>query len=148
MAAIEQNFPWFGNYAGTGPFSQPATVTFYPPSVLALGSSIPLDVSGGPLTLGNMSFGPAVTILNSTVNVTSLTPSSMTFSTVPGHLLYPAQITFADSQIMPSAIGFDISLSGYLPGPVQQAAFNAGGSDLEDSQWNNFLANVGTFCSR
>jgi len=148
MAAIKQDFPWFGNYAGMAAAGQPGTVTFYPPSVLALGSSMPVQATVGPLTLGNMSFGPAVTLLNSSVNVTSSTPPSMTFATVPGHLLYPAQITLSDLQIMLSAIGFDINLSGYIGGLVQEVQFQAGGSDFEDAQWSSFLVNVGTFCSR
>ena len=53
---------------------------------------------------------------------------SMTFTTNPGHLLYPAYITFAASPASPGSISFNINLGGTVASPME---FRFGGSALE-----------------
>jgi hypothetical protein len=69
---------------------------------------------------------------------------SMTFTTNPGHLLYPANITFAASPASPGSINFNINLGGTVANPME---FRFGGSAFEDAQWNHFLGQVSAFCS-
>ncbi|HZT73832.1 MAG TPA: hypothetical protein VE996_09295 [Terriglobales bacterium] len=43
----------------------------------------------------------------------------MTFTTNPGHLLYPAYITFAASPASPGSINFNINLGGTVASPME-----------------------------
>jgi len=106
-------------------------VTFSPPAGMGPGSTIPINVSV---------FGFSQTL---SVNVQSMNSQSMTFTTNPGHLLYPASITFAASPASPGSINFNINLGGTVASPAQ---FYFGGSSFEDAQWNHFLGKVGGFC--
>jgi hypothetical protein len=128
MGAVEGNFAQFGNYSRWGGLE---SVTFSPPSGMGPGSTIPISVSVFGFTQ------------NLSVNVQSMNSQSMTFTTNPGHLLYPASITFAASPASPGSINFNINLGGTVASPTQ---FYFGGSSFEDAQWNHFLGKVGGFC--
>jgi len=128
MGAVEGNFGQFGNYSRWGGLE---SVTFSPPSGMGPGSTIPISVSVFGFTQ------------NLSVNVQSMNSQSMTFTTNPGHLLYPASITFAASPASPGSINFNINLGGTVASPTQ---FYFGGSSFEDAQWNHFLGKVGGFC--
>lgn len=128
MGAVEGNFAQFGNYSRWGGLE---SVTFSPPSGMGPGSTIPINVSVFGFTQ------------NLSVNVQSMNSQSMTFTTNPGHLLYPASITFAASPASPGSINFNINLGGTVASPTQ---FYFGGSSFEDAQWNHFLGKVGGFC--
>ncbi|MGH9514301.1 MAG: hypothetical protein ACRD3P_01305 [Terriglobales bacterium] len=67
----------------------------------------------------------------------------MTFTTNPGHLLFPAYITFAAGPASPASIDFNISLGGTI---ASQIEFDFGGGAFEDAQWNHFLGQVTAFC--
>ena len=128
MGAVESNFSRFGNYSRWGGLE---SVAFFPPSNLAAGSNIPITVTvlGVPQSLS--------------VTVQSMNSQSMTFTTNPGHLLYPASITFAASPSAQGFIDFNINLGGTVTNPLE---FAAGGSNFEDAQWNHFVGQVSNFC--
>jgi hypothetical protein len=128
MGAVESNFARFGNYSRWGGLE---SVTFSPPSGMGPGSTIPISVGVFGFTQ------------NLSVTVQSMSPQSMTFTTNPGHLLYPARITFAASPASSGSINFNINLGGTIANPAQ---FYLGGSSFEDAQWNHFLGQVGSFC--
>ena len=128
MGAVEGNFAQFGNYSRWGGLE---SVTFSPPAGMGPGSTIPIRVSVFGFTQ------------NLSVNVQSMNSQSMTFTTNPGHLLYPASITFAASPSSLGSINFNINLGGTVASPAQ---FYFGGSNFEDAQWNHFLGKVSGFC--
>jgi RHS repeat-associated protein len=80
MGAVESNFARFGNYSRWGGLE---SVTFSPPTGMGVGSTIPINV------------GVAFANFSLSVTVQSMNSQSMTFTTNPGHMLYPASITFA-----------------------------------------------------
>jgi hypothetical protein len=128
MGAVEGNFAQFGNYSRWGGLE---SVTFSPPAGMGPGSTIPISVSVFGFTQ------------NLSVNVQSMNSQSMTFTTNPGHLIYPGSITFAASPASPGSINFNINLGGTVANPTE---FTFGGSSFEDAQWNHFLGKVGGFC--
>jgi hypothetical protein len=128
MGAVEGNFPQFGNYSRWGGLE---SVTFFPPAGMGPGSTIPIKVNV---------FG---TSQNLSVTVQSLNSQSMTFTTNPGHLIYPGSITFSSSPASLGSINFNINIQGTVAKPAE---FYFGGSDFEDAQWNHFLGQVGAFC--
>ncbi len=128
MGAVEGNFARFGNYSRWGGLE---SVTFSPPAGMGVGSTIPINVR---------IFGIHQAV---SVTVQSMNAQSMTFTTNPGHLIYPGFITFAASPASPGSINFNINLGGTVTSP---AKFNFGGSAFEDAQWNHFLGQVGGFC--
>lgn len=129
MSAVTSDFSRFGDYSA-GPLS----VAFSTPSALTVGSSVPISVGIGPFTQ------------NLSVKVTTVTPQSLSFSTDPGHLLYPATITFSSYDASASAINFNINLAGTVSG-LHLLEFIAGGGAFENKQWNNFVKQVGNYCS-
>jgi hypothetical protein len=128
MGAVEGNFADFGNYSRYGGSE---SVSFSPPAGMGVGSTIPINV-------GIMGFNQSLS-----VNVASMNSQSMTFTTNPGHLIYPGYITFAASSASAGAINFNINLGGTV---TNSAEFNFGGSAFEDAQWNHFLGQVSGFC--
>jgi RHS repeat-associated protein len=126
MQTVESNFSTFGNFSRLG-----GRVTFSPPPSLSVGSTIPIKV--GILGINQ----------NLSVNVESVTAGHMTFTTNPGHLLFPAYITFAAGPASPGSIDFNISLGGTI---ASQIEFDFGGGAFEDAQWNHFLGQVTAFC--
>jgi len=128
MGAVESNFPRFGNYSRWGGLE---SVTFSPPVGMGPGSTIPISVG---------IFGVSQSL---SVTVQSMSAQSMTFTTNPGHLLYPAFITFAASNGSRGSINFNINLGGTVASPLK---FYFGGSSFEDAQWNHFLGQVGAYC--
>jgi len=128
MGAVESNFANFGNYSRWGGAE---SVTFSPPSGMGPGSTIPINVG---------IFGTNQSL---SVNVQSMNSQSMTFTTNPGHLIYPGYITFAASDASAGAINFNINLGGNV---TNSAEFKFGGSAFEDAQWTHFLGQVSGFC--
>ncbi len=144
MNAVERNFGNFGNF-GT-PNVDFESVTYNPPAgQLTVGQLIPISVQVGYTQ-------PAITAmaytLNTSVNVTGVSDTSLTFQTVEGHLLYPASITFSAMDAGNGAITFDISINGQLPNLFNAAAFLLGGGAFEDSQWNHFLQKISALCNQ
>jgi RHS repeat-associated protein len=74
MGAVESNFAQFGNYSRYGGAE---SVSFSPPAGMGVGSTIPINV-------GILGFNQSLS-----VNVAAMNSQSMTFTTNPGHLIYP-----------------------------------------------------------
>jgi hypothetical protein len=129
MGAVENNFPLFGNYSRDGGAEK---LTFSPRANMGPGSTIPIQAS----VVGYHE--------NLTVNVQSMNSQSMTFTTTPGHLIYPGWITFSASTALPGSINFNIHLGGTVAQPKRFKYF---GDEFENAQWMNFLAQVRTFCN-
>jgi hypothetical protein len=84
ITQVETNLAEFGNFSTTGPLGISENVTFSPAAgPLQVGESIPITVVIGPVTI------------NMSVNITAESSTSMAFTTVPGHMFYPANITFS-----------------------------------------------------
>jgi hypothetical protein len=128
MGAVESNFGDFGNFSRWGGLE---SVVFHPPANMGLGSLIPIDISAFTVTQ------------TLSVVVQSMSPQSMTFTTTPGHLLYPGSITFSASPASPGSIGFNINLAGTV---AEKMGWYAGGQGFEDAQWNHFLEQIKVFC--
>ena len=128
MGAVEGNFAQYGNYSR---YFGAESVSFAPPAGMGVGSTIPINV-------GILGINQSLS-----VNVTAMNSGSMTFTTNPGHLIYPGSITFAASSAGAGAINFSISISGTV---ANSPEFNFGGGAFEDAQWNHFLGQVGNLC--
>ena len=128
MGAVESNFGDFGNFSRWGGLE---SVVFHPPANMGPGSLIPIDISAFTVTQ------------TLSVVVQSMSPQSMTFTTTPGHLLYPGSITFSASPASPGSIGFNINLAGTV---AEKMGWYAGGQGFEDAQWNHFLEQIKVFC--
>ena len=128
MNYVETSFGSFGDYSRWGGLE---SVLFSPPSGMGVGSAIPINIG---------TFGLFQTL---SVNVQAINPQSMTFTTNPGHLLYPANITFSASAAAQGSINFNIDLGGTIANSFE---FYTGGSSFEDAQWNHFLDRVSSFC--
>jgi len=80
---------------------------------MGVGSTIPINV-------GILGFNQSLS-----VNVAAMNSQSMTFTTNPGHLIYPGYITFSASPASPGSINFNINLGGTVANSME---FNFGGS--------------------
>jgi len=128
MSAVQGDFAQFGNYsrwAGT------ESVAFSPPADLKPGSEIPIKVSIFGVTQ------------NMTVTVESMNCQSLTFTTTPGHLMYPASITFASAPASAGSIHFSIDIAGTVAQPVK---YEFGGAAFSKAQWHHFLGQVSNYC--
>jgi len=130
MNFVETSFGTFGNYAR---WADEESVLFSPPSGMGVGSTIPISIG---------TFGIFQTL---SVNVASMNSQSMTFTTNPGHLLYPASITFSATPAAQGSINFNINLGGTIANPFE---FYMGGGNFEDAQWNHFLGQVSSYCQQ
>jgi RHS repeat-associated protein len=147
MTAVENNFANFANFSTVNLFpTMFESVTFSPPDSLAPGSSIPISINVSAINPFDL-WSPLQLNLNTSVIVQSVTNQSMTFSTVPGHLLYPATISFSATQASAAMVNFNIDITGQFPNLVNQGLFYAGGGAFENAQWNNMINNVGAFCA-
>jgi len=129
MGEVESGFGTYGDYSRLGGLE---SVTFYPPNAMDTGSTIPINVE---------TFGFS---WNVSVNVVAMSTQSMTFTTNPGHVLYPASITFSASLAGPGSINFNIDLTGTVANPL----FYLGGGQFENAQWNHFLNQVSSYCQQ
>jgi len=149
MQQVEGNFSQFANYQGS--FSAlgvpvSASASFFPSTVVQGGTINIQNVN----SLGNHSPGqPAFfTQVNGvSVTVSSVSPTSFTFDTNPGHVLYPASITFSAADAGSSQVNFSIQVNGDFANFLTGILYNDfGGQQLENNIWNNFLNNVQKSC--
>jgi RHS repeat-associated protein len=150
MQQIESNFSQFGQYNGEfGPLGVPAAsaaVTF------GTGSATPV-VQGGSIPISAVIEGPTPIPVfgykvNVSVTVASVSPNSFTFNTDPGHVLYPASITFSASDASNGQIDFSIQVNGDFSGKLAEAGYYTGGYNLENKIWTNFINNVKAACAK
>jgi RHS repeat-associated protein len=149
MKQVESNFSQFGNYKGEfGPLGIPgasAAVTF------GTGSATPVTPGGSIPISAEVEFPTPMPILGNSVNVSvtvaSVSPTSFTFNTDSGHVLYPASITFSATDAGNNQIGFLIQVNGDFSSRGSEIGYYAGGYNLENNIWNHFEQNVGAFCA-
>ena len=72
---------------------------------------------------------------------------SFTLTTNPGHVLYPATITFTATDTS-GGIRFDITVDGQTASLLDSALFVIGGADLESKIWTHFQAQVAADCQK
>jgi hypothetical protein len=147
ISDMEANFGGFANYNGTYsfhhiPWAVTGTVTFT--GTVSLGNTVSIhNVNVDTLTGGHvetMTFDVAV-------QVTQLGATGFTFTTLPGHVLYPATISFAASSPGAGLLNFTINVNGMFANKEARVGFYAAGSSLEDKIWNHVLAQVQYDCT-
>jgi len=146
---MESNFSSFANYSGFfGPLGIPtagAAVSFS--GTVALGSTI---------TISDTNYIPDPTSITGfdiqqqtvAVQVTAVSANSFTFTTLPGHVLYPATISFSATTGANGQVGFSIAVNGNFSSLLSGLLYYVGGSNLENNIWNNVLSNVRADCSK
>jgi RHS repeat-associated protein len=150
IGQVESNFAQFGNYVGNfGPLGVPAATAAvsFGTGPVTQGSTIPItnvnlvaNPFNGPTYVSTVSFNVSVT-------VSSASPTSFSFTTNPGHVLYPASISFSAADAGPNQINFSINVAGNFAGIGAQVGYYAGGNNLENNIWNHLLSNVQRACS-
>ena len=142
---IKGNFANFGDFTGAfGPLGAPlvyANAKFGNVPV-ALGAVIPIHSQMVPPNPGGV---PRAYNVDVTVTVSEVTSTSFTFTTNPGHVLFPATITFSASDTA-SGLYFNIHVQGQFANIISNMMFLAGGDDLESKIWNHFLSQVHAKC--
>jgi hypothetical protein len=149
IADMESNFASFANYSGTfGPAGFPlgaAAVKFS--GTVALGSTINISDVNTFVSPTQKGVFP-VQVLNVAVQVTAVSATSFTFTTLPGHVLYPGTISFSAIAGVNGQLTFAINVDGNISSLVSTALYYSGGYNLENNIWNNTLASVKNDCSR
>ena len=111
ISDMEQNFGSFANYSGNfGPLGIPAayaTVSFT--GTVSLGSTVSIH-NLNIITLPNLQV--TTKEFNVAVQVTQINSTSFTFTTLPGHVLYPATISFSANSSQAGHLGFSINVNG------------------------------------
>jgi len=147
---METSFGSFADYSGTfGPLGVPtasATVQFS--GTVSLGSTINISNVITILIPPSPDGVPTTITQNVAVQVSSVSSTSFTFTTLPGHVLYPATISFSAATGSNGQLSFGINVSGNFSSPLSATLYYAGGYNLEDNIWNNVLANVKKDCAK
>jgi hypothetical protein len=140
MRTIRRNFSRFGDFSehvtgiGVGFIS-------FAPGAVTLGRVI--NISTGAIVSGST---PAVKGRNISVTVTAASTQRFTFTTNPGHVFYPGQISFSAQDNAAGKVAFSITLSGQLADRQATAAFYVGFGTFEDDSWHHFLGLVSRLC--
>jgi hypothetical protein len=80
------------------------------------------------------------------VTVKYETSNPFTFVTNPGHLLYPATITFTGVDTGAGQIQFSIDINGDYASVSDRLKFYFGVGNFEDKQWDHFSSQVVAHC--
>ncbi len=148
ISDMEANFGSFGNFNGTYsfhgiPWAVTGNVTFT--GTVALNSTITINnLNVDTITGGHLKTMPFKVF----VQVTQVSATSFTFTTLPGHVLYPATISFTASSSGAGTLSFTINVNGSFANKQAEEGFNAAGSALEDKIWNHVLTQVQADCSQ
>jgi hypothetical protein len=150
ISDMEANFGSFADYDGAfGPFGIPGawgSVTFT--GIVSLDATINIH-NVNTVTVPN-AVGPGGQVVtkefNVAVQVSQVSPSSFTFTTLPGHVLYPATISFTASSSGAGYLNFVIDVNGSFANLGSAIGYYAGGSNLENHIWNHVLQQVQADC--
>jgi hypothetical protein len=145
ISDMEANFGNFANYNGNfGTFGIPfasATVTFS--GTVSMGATISIhNVNVDRITSGSIKSNT----FDVGVKVTQVTATSFTFTTLPGHVLYPATISFTASSSGTGKLTFEIDVNGNFANGAAERGYYAAGSNLENHIWNHVLDQVQSDC--
>lgn len=116
---------------GNGPVTQGATI----------------DISQTTLVMNPFNFSIYANTLNVSVTVASVSSTSFTFAANPGHVLYPASISFSAVDSGDGQVSFSVQVNGDFANAADEALYYAGGSNLENQIWNNLKNNVQKLCN-
>ena len=148
ISDMEANFGMFANYDGHStayhivPWAVHETVTFT--GTVTLGATITIH----NVNLDSISGGFFKSkIFNVAVIVSQLTSTSFTFTTLQGHVLYPATIIFTASSPGAGLLSFTINVNGTFANKEAAEGYRAAGSAIEDNICNNVLAQVKNDCT-
>jgi RHS repeat-associated protein len=137
MNALENNFASFANNQAQGALS---TFAVFTPGSLSPGHQLDINV-------GVQAFGHTFGYSDVSVTVQSMTSNQLVFQSDPGHVLYPARVSFSASNAGNGSITFTTNVSGATNGLLGTLKFYPGGGRAgETSTWNNLLNNVAKFC--
>jgi hypothetical protein len=137
MNALESNFASFANNPAQGALS---TFAVFTPGSVSPGRQLAINV-------GVQAFGHTFGYSDVSVTVQSMTANQLIFQSDPGHVLYPAKVSFSTSDAGNGSITFTTNVSGATNGIWGTLKFYPGGGRAgETSSWNNLLNNVGKFC--
>ena len=146
VSTIRKDFSKFANYGGRfGPLG--ATVNL---ATVRFGNT-PVEV-GNSISIHTGIYAPLINphtlleTINTSVTVTEVDSQNFSFTTVPGHVLYPASISFGASDIGNGRIAFGIHVNGNFADNIARAKYYSGGYDLENKIWRNLINNVRKFC--
>jgi hypothetical protein len=146
ISDMEGSFASFGNYNGTYnfhhiPWAVTGTVTFT--GIVSLGATITIhNVNVDTITGGHIK----TQAFDVAVQVTQVSSTGFTFTTLPGHVLYPATISFTASSSGTGKLNFAINVNGKFANKEAEVGYYAAGKNLEDNIWNHVLAQVQSDC--
>jgi len=136
---LRTHYPQFANFNGNfGPGGLARASISFGSALITKGAIIPIhNVNSGPTA-----YSPAATfdIAVKVATVSTMAGRSMGFSfdTLPGHVLYPASISFFAVQGDQGSVNFSINVNGNFSSTINKELFNhAGGDELENKIWNN-----------
>ncbi len=141
---MKANFGSFADYNGSfGPLGIPGasgSVTFT--GTVSSGATINIH----NVNVVRATDGVVSKTFDVKVQVTQVSPNSFTFTTLPGHVLYPATISFTASSSGAGYLSFLINVNGTFANVTAEIEYYAGGSNLEDHIWKHVLAQVQSDC--
>jgi RHS repeat-associated protein len=144
---LRTHFPQFANFNGNfGPGGLASASVSFGSGTITKGATIPIhNVDVGPGGSLPTTFDVAVKV--ATVSTMAGRSMGFSFDTLPGHVLYPASISFFAVQGDQGSVNFSINVNGNFSSTTNKELFNhAGGDDLENKIWNNLIDNVERYC--
>jgi RHS repeat-associated protein len=133
MQALESDFASFADLA-TG-----STSTIFPPGPVTVGQQLDINV-------GLSAWGHTYGARTVSVNVQSVTNTSLVFQSTENHVLYPATVSFMAKDAGNGSITFTTAVNAGTNGAAGTLQFLLGGSAGEKNTWNNLLGNVAAAC--
>jgi hypothetical protein len=133
MRALENNFAFFANNNGDHTFA------IFTPGPLSPGDTVQIAV--GLKLLGQV---VASTVVS--VTVKSVTDSHLVFSSDPGHVLYPATVTFSAQDAGNGQVTFTTAVDAQTNGELGTIEFLTGGKAGETNTWNHLLEAINKLC--
>ncbi len=148
MSQVESDFSQYANFTGNfGPLDLATAHVTFGSGPVTPGGVIPISDTN---TLPSPTYGglpvPIQTI-NTSVTVQSVTSNSFSFTTNPGHVLYPATISFTATDAGTNQINFAVQVNGQFASLQAQALYELAGQDLENNIWNHLISSVRGLCT-
>ena len=146
IGSLEAHFSQFANYSGFfGPLGLPAAYAnaSFGNTPIAKNATIPISLT----VFTTASIFP-IGFSNVSVTVSSVSSTSFSFVTNPGHVLNPASIAFSASNVGNGRVSFAVGVVGDFASSTAAAGYYAGGRNLEANIWNHLLKAVEDFCNK
>jgi RHS repeat-associated protein len=145
MSAMRADFASFANFIGNfdalGLTDSGIAAVAFGGNPSSVGQTIPISIWATVPGLGMERSS------NPEVSVQSISPTSFSYQTMPGHPLFPGTITFAANNAPGGRLGFAIQVHADYASLISRGEFSVGGGgNLEDKTWQNLLSQVRSFC--